>query len=80
MDSLTRFVQVIGSDSALREQFCQLAALTPTQRSNHIHIIAEQMAAEHKDPDLVAVFRLFADARVFDAGMVALRQAGYVKG
>ena len=41
--------------------------------------MAEQMAAEHKDPELVALFRLFADARVFEAAMLALRECGYVK-
>lgn len=80
LDDLARFVQVIGSDGALRQRFCQLAALSPIQRSNQIHIMAEQMAAEHKDPELLAVFRLFADPRVFEAGMVALREAGYVEG
>jgi hypothetical protein len=41
--------------------------------------MAEQMTAEHKDPELVALFRLFADARVFDSAMLALRECGYVK-
>jgi hypothetical protein len=37
------------------------------------------MTAEHKDPELVALFRLFADARVFEAAVVALRECVYVK-
>jgi hypothetical protein len=78
LDDLVRFVQVIGSDSALRQRFCQLASLSPVQRSIEIHIIAAQMMAERKDPELVDVFRLFADARVFEAGMVALRECGYI--
>jgi hypothetical protein len=77
LDSLARFVQVIGSDSVLRRRFFWLATLSPIQRSNEIHIMAEQMAAERKDQDLAAAFRLFADPRVFEAGMVALRQGGY---
>ena len=40
--------------------------------------LAEQMAAECKDHDLVAAFRLFADPRIFEAGMIALRDGGYV--
>ncbi len=79
MDSLARFVQVIGSDSVLRQRFCRLATLSPTQRSNEILLMAEQMAADRKDQDLVVAFRLFADSRVFEAGMVALREGGYVK-
>jgi hypothetical protein len=79
LDGLARFVQVIGKDTALRQRFCQLASLSPIQRANEIHIMAEQMAAEHKDPELVALFRLFADARVFEAAMLALRECGYVK-
>ena len=80
LDSLARFVQVIGRDTALRQRFCGLANLSPVQRANQIHIMAEQMTAERKDPELVALFRLFADARVFEAGMVALRECGYIEG
>jgi hypothetical protein len=79
LEGLARFVQVIGRDTALRQRFCGLAGLSPVQRSNAIHVMAEQMTAEHKDPELVALFRLFADARVFDAAMLALRECGYVK-
>ena len=78
LDSLARFVQVIGSDGDLRQRFCQLASLSAIQRSNEIHVMAAQMTAERKDPELVAVFRLFADSRVFEAGMVALRECGYI--
>ena len=80
LESLARFVQVIGRDTALRQRFCGLANLSPVQRANEIHIMAEQMAAERKDPELVSLFRLFADARVFEAGMVALRDCGYIEG
>jgi len=79
MDTLARLVLVIGRDSALRQRFSHLAALSPIQRSNEIHIMAEQMAAERKDQDLVVAFRLFADPRVFQAGMVALRESGHLK-
>jgi hypothetical protein len=80
LDSLARFVEIIGNDSALRQRFCRLASFSPVQRANEIHIMAEQMAAEHKDPELVAVFRLFADARVFEAAVVALRECGHIEG
>jgi hypothetical protein len=79
LEGMARFVQVIGRDTALRQRFCRLAGLSPIQRSNEIHVMAEQMTAEHKDPELVALFRLFADARVFEAAMLALRECGYVK-
>jgi hypothetical protein len=79
LDSLARLVQVIGSDSVLRQRFCRLATLSPIQRSNEIHLMAEQMAADRKDQDLIVAFRLFADPRVFEAGMVALREGDYVK-
>jgi hypothetical protein len=36
--------------------------------------MAERMALARKDPELVAVFRLFGDVRVFDAALVALRE------
>lgn len=77
-DGLARFVKVIGRDPALRQRFCQLASLSPIQRSSEIHLMAEQMTTERKEPELVAVFRLFADARVFEAGMVALRECGCI--
>jgi hypothetical protein len=80
LDSLARFVQVIGSDGALRQRFRRLANLSPVPRANEIHIMAEQMAAEHKDPELVAIFRLFANAEVFEAAVVALRECGYIEG
>ena len=41
--------------------------------------MAEQMTAERQDPELVAVFRLFGDAPVFEAGMAALRECGYLR-
>jgi hypothetical protein len=78
LESLARFVQVVGRDVALRERFGELACLSPIQRANEIHIMAEQMAAGGKEPELVKVFRLFADPRVFQAGMDALRECGYV--
>ena len=78
-DNLARFVQVIGRDSALRQRFCTLAGLPPVQRSNEILMMATQMATEGKDPELVDVFKLFADARVFELGMVALRECGYIR-
>jgi hypothetical protein len=77
LECLARLVSVIGKDKALRQRFGRLAGLSPVQRSNEIHVMAEQMTAERKDPELVAVFRLFADARVFEAGMAALRECGY---
>ena len=76
---LVSSIQVIGKDTALRQRFCRLANRSPVQRSNEIHIMAEQMAAEHKDPELVALFRLFADGKIFEAAMLALRECGYVK-
>jgi hypothetical protein len=79
LEGLARLVQVIGKDTALRQRFCRLAGLTPVQRANEIHIMAEQMAAEQKDPELVALFRLFADARVFEAAMMAMRECGYLE-
>jgi hypothetical protein len=79
LDELARFVQVIGKDTALRQRFCKLASLSPIQRANEIHIMAEQMTADHKDPELVALFRLFRDGRVFEAAMLALRECGYMK-
>ena len=77
LEGLARFVQVIGGDAALRQRFCRLAELSPVQRANEIHIMAEQMTAECRDPELVRLFRLFADARVFEAALVALRECGY---
>jgi hypothetical protein len=79
LEGLSRFVQVIGRDTALRQRFGRLAGLSPIQRSNEIHVMADQMTTEHKDPELVALFRLFADARVFEAAVVALRECVYVK-
>jgi hypothetical protein len=79
LDDLARFVQVIGRDKNLQERFCRLAALSPVQRSNEIHVMAEQMNAENKDHELVSIFRLFADTRVFEAAMVALRDCGYIR-
>ncbi len=76
VEGLARLVQVIGNDTAIRERFCRLASLTPVQRATEIHIMAEQMAADRKDPELVSLFRLFADARVFEAAMVAMRECG----
>ncbi len=79
IEALTRFVQVIGRDAVLCRRFQRLAGLSPVQRANEIHIMAEQMAAAHKDPELVRFFRLFADQRVFAAALKALREGGYTE-
>ncbi len=79
LECLARCIEVIGRDEALRQRFGRLAGLSPVQRANEIHIMAEQMTAERKDAELVAVFRLFADARVFEAGTAALRECGYLR-
>ncbi len=78
LETLARFIQVIGRDNGLRHRFWQLASLSPIQRSNEIHMMAEQMKAEHKDPALVTVFRMFGDVRVFEAAVVAMRECGYI--
>ena len=79
IEELARFVQVIGRDAELRRRFYRLADLSPVERSNEIHLMAEQMTAERRNPELVAVFRLFADGRVFETAMVALQECGYLK-
>jgi hypothetical protein len=76
LESLARLVLVVGGDAALQQRFSRLAKLSPVQRANEIHIMAEQMSSEKKDPEMVAVFRLLADARVFEAALVALRESG----
>jgi hypothetical protein len=77
-EGLTRLVRVIGNDDALCERFCQLDNLSTIQRANEIYILVEQITAEQQDPELVALFRLFADDRIFAAAMVALRECGYL--
>lgn len=79
MDQLARIIQVIGEDDALKSRFCAMAKLSHTQRINQISILAEHMNAERKDPELIAVFRLFTDEQVFEAAMLTLRQCGYLK-
>ena len=76
LDDLTRFVQVIGKDKALLQLFARLAQLPPAQRANEVHFMAEHMAKEGRAPNLVESFRLFADERVFNAAMAALRDRG----
>jgi hypothetical protein len=79
-EGLTRLVRVIGNDDALCGRFCQLANLSTVQRANEIYILAEQISAEQQDPELVALFKLFADDRIFAAAMAALKECGYVEG
>ena len=79
-EGLTRLVRVIGDDDALCGRFCQLANLSTIQRANEIYILAEQLTAERQDPELVGLFKLFADDRIFAAAIAALRECGYVEG
>jgi len=79
VDCLVRFIRVIDTDAALRERFCQLAELSPVQRSHQIHIMAEQMAGRWKDSELVDLFLLFGEARIFNAAMLGLRECGYIR-
>jgi len=79
-EGLTRLVRVIGDDDALCGRFCQLANLSAIQRANEIYILAEQLTAEQQDPELVGLFKLFADDRIFAAAIAALRECGYVEG
>ena len=78
-ENLARLVQVIGRDPKLRGWFCGLVKKSPVQRTNAIHIMAERMAADRKDADLIACFRLLADARVLEATRLALRECGSIK-
>jgi hypothetical protein len=76
LDNLAAFVQAIAGDPTLRERFCRIAKMSPTQRFNEIQIMAHRMAAEGEDAELIASLRLLADARVFGAAMAALRDCG----
>jgi hypothetical protein len=78
-ETLTRFVQAISRDQVLLQRFSRMARMSRGQRADAIHLLAEQMAATRQDPKLAAAFRLFADARVFDATMAALRECGYLE-
>jgi len=73
LDNLTRIVRVVGDDQKLRRWFHSLSKKSAVERRNAIYVMSEQMAAQNVDADLVASFRLLADARIFDAACLALR-------
>ena len=72
LDNLTRIVQVVRRDRKLRRWFDSLSQMSALERSKAIFAMSEQMVAESEDADLVAAFRLLADARVFEAACEAL--------
>jgi len=75
-DTLARFVQLTGSDPAMQRQFSMWSRMASVQRRNEIYVTTEQMRARGEEADLVAVFGLLADDRVFDAVCLALRESG----
>jgi hypothetical protein len=75
LDNLARFVQVIGRDRKLTEWFHGLESMDPVRRGHEILILAERIGSGHKDPGLIASFKLLADQAVFDAARTALRNA-----
>ncbi len=76
LDNLAAFIDAIATDAKLRVRFCEIAKMSPAQRSIQIHTIAHQMAAAGEDADLISSFRLLADPRVFEAAIAALRDCG----
>ena len=72
--NLTRMVRVIGPDPRLREWLLAPDQKSAVERHNAIYSMSERMRADGKDEDLVATFRLLADARVFDAARLALEE------
>jgi len=77
LDNLARLVQAISDDAILRQTFYGMAKMSPSKRLSQIHTMAERLGVEHEPAEFVASFRLLADARIFDAAMVALRDLGY---
>jgi hypothetical protein len=74
LDNLTRIVQVVRHDRALRQWFAALSQQPAPARRAAIFGMCEQMAARNEDPGLVTAFRLLADDNVFDATRLALNQ------
>jgi hypothetical protein len=74
LDNLARMVQVIGPDKQLRAWFSALGQKPALERRNAIYSMSEQMRTDGKDEDLIASFRLLADARVFEAAKQALQE------
>jgi hypothetical protein len=74
IDDLARFILVMRSDHQLQYWFRDLEKKPLLQRHNDIQTLARQLAAENRDADLVASFKLLSNSRVFDAVSLALRE------
>jgi len=72
LEILALLVEIIGSDSKLREWFDQLTARSAVERRNAIYALSEKMKSTGKEPDAIVAFRLMADPRVFSAARLAL--------
>jgi len=72
LEGLARMTEVIRSDEVLKRTFLSLAEKNPEERRGMIAMMSERMLADGKDPDLVAVFRLLSDARVFAPALQAV--------
>jgi hypothetical protein len=79
LDSLSWLVQAIGESPKLCRWFDELEQKSAAERRSEILLTIAQMSGRKEDARLITLFGLLADHRVFNAVLLALREAGKIK-
>ena len=73
LEELTTLIQVLAEDAGLHAWFSAMEKVSAPQRAAEFQRMAEQMRAAGEDAELVHATALLADARVFDAVRLTVR-------
>ena len=74
-DELVTFVQVLAEDDDLRAWFESFRDASGAEREGEFRALAAKMQAASEAPELIAATALLANAEVFQAAQMALREA-----
>ena len=74
-DELVRFVQVLAEDDDLRAWFESFSEMPDVEREVGFRALAGRMQAAGEAPELIAATALLANAEIYRAAEMALREA-----
>jgi predicted secreted protein len=79
LDRLSWLAQAIGESPRLCRWLCDLEQKSFAERRNQILLMTAQMSGKNEDAQLTASFALLADQEIFNAMLLALREARKIK-
>ena len=79
LERLSWLAQAIGESPGLCRWLCDLEQKSFVERRNQILLMTAQMSGKKEDVQLTASFALLANREIFNAVLLALREAGKIK-